>query len=283
MNLRKDAGAPTGQVAIVTEPALGGRCSSLRSARGREWFANRAQLGAARALVRPGDPFIDAGGFEECFPTIAGAFDHGEVWSQPWLVQDGVLTVAGAGYRLEREIAARGGAVVFFYRLEAAAGFRFIWAGHTSVALSNEAVLRAPLGARVRLWPDHWRLHPNLEQREGPWPAPLGVPLDKLAEDGSAVFAMLLDVPELSVNDGGDRLTFRLEAAGQPIGIAIWRNLGRWPEHDPYRSIAIEPAIGHHFDRDLAGAGEVGVVPASGSVEWRLVLATTDAIGTAGD
>ncbi len=281
MNVSHSKGKEASGVTVAVEPELGARCTSIRSAAGREWLANRSQLNEARAAVRPGDPFVDAGGLEECFPTIAGAFDHGDVWSKPWRAHGDSAAIDGDEYHLERTTTVRDAGVTFSYRLAAEPGFPFVWAGHASVDLSNDAKIVAPAGTRTRLWPDHWRTYPEVEQVEGPWPSPLGRPLDGVREDGTAVFLMLLDVRELSLIDGGDRLTFRLEVEDQPIAIAVWRNLGRWPEHDPYRSIAIEPAIGQHFDRDLAGEGEVGLVPASGIVEWRLIVSLEDGDGHA--
>ncbi|MFC3894567.1 hypothetical protein ACFOWZ_24060 [Lentzea rhizosphaerae] len=60
---------------------LGGRWTTLRTAH-REWLWHRAD--PARSAVAPGDPFVDAGGLEECIPTVRGTPDHGDAWSRPW-------------------------------------------------------------------------------------------------------------------------------------------------------------------------------------------------------
>lgn len=252
----------------------GGRWTSLQSQSGREWLWHRDEMLAARNAAQPGDLFVDAGGFEECFPTIAGAYDHGDVWSRPWRSDGDRAITTSDGYELERRIEIDHQRIVASYRLTAAPGFRFVWAGHASLALTEEARLNAPAGSRVRLWPNHWQTYPKLDQQEGAWPSPLGTPLDTLREDGSALFFMLLDQPELTIEDG-ERLTFRLEAPGQPMAIAVWRNLGGWPELTPYRSIAIEPAIGWHFDRDLAAPDEVGTIDSTGVAEWELSIEPT--------
>ncbi len=249
----------------------GGRWTSLRGPRGREWLSTRPDALAARNACQPGDPFIDAGGLEECIPTIAGAYDHGDVWARTWRGNASTATVQGDRFDLERRITINGSQVVASYRLAAEPSFRFVWAGHASVDFSESARLVAPEGTRVRIWPEHWRRWPRLDQREGPWPAPEDTPIDGLQTDGSALFFMLIDQPELVVSDGG-HLRFRLDAPGQPIAIAVWRNLGGWPEDAPYRGIAIEPAIGWHFDRDLAGPGETGIVGPTGTVEWQLTI-----------
>ncbi len=256
--------------AAVIEPELGARLSSLRDPAGREWLWRNldAALATARERVRPGDPFVDAGGWEECFPTIAGGSDHGEVWSRPWTDHGGTLSIATAQYSLQRTIEAAGPQLIAHYRLQAASGLRFVWAAHLTLDLSPQARLVAPAGTRCRLWPQHWRAR-NVASIDGTWPAPLGAPLDSLSPDGSSLFFMLLEPGSLSVADGQE-LTFHLDAPGQPTAIAVWRNLGAWPPDAPYRSIGIEPAIGHHYDRDLAAPGDLGLVGPSGVVEWTL-------------
>ena len=63
----------------IRRTAAGGpRCAS----RGREWLWHHAD--PARTSVRPGAPFVDAGGLEECIPTVRGTPDHGLAWSRPW-------------------------------------------------------------------------------------------------------------------------------------------------------------------------------------------------------
>lgn len=266
----------TSGVSVIFEPEQGGRWTSLRGPLGREWLWRRELAEADRLAARPGDPFIDAGGLEECCPTIAGAFDHGDNWSQPWSDEgNGNFAVTGHGYRLSRRISIVASAIVSDYQLEAEEGLRFIWAGHSSLDLSEAAQIIAPEGHRTRVWPEHWRTWPNTEQIEGPWPAPIGVPLDELRSDGTATFCMLLDLTSITARDGDAEIRFQLDAPGQPVAIALWRNLGAWPADTPYRSIAIEPAIGWHFDRDHVEPPEVGLVPACGEVTWRLTISAT--------
>jgi hypothetical protein len=220
----------------------GGRWTSLR--RGdREWLWHRAD--PARAEVRPGQAFVDAGGLEECIPTVRGKPDHGDAWSRPW-GPDGVTT---ADFRLSRTIRHTGGAVVADYRLVAAPGWRFIWAAHALLDLSVGARLVTPAPPR------------------GVDPALLSFGPD----DGTAVGA-ILDCPAVSVVDGPDTLSFQLSAPGQPVSTALWRNLGGFPQPDPYRSIGVEPMLGKVFDLQEAGPDDAAVVPASGECSWRLTL-----------
>lgn len=266
---------PTGMTWQI-EPALGGRWRSVRGPSGREWLAEHPAMRPARAAVTLGDAFVDLGGLEECVPTLAGALDHGDAWDRPWTERaDGWLTLAGDDYRLSRRISSSGDAVVADYRLESEPGFRFVWAGHATVDVSEAARLIAPEGHRTRLWVEHWRTWPDLDVSEGRWPAPTGAQLDALGRDGTANFFMLLGLDAITVRDGHDELRITLDAPGQPIAMGVWRNLGAWPPAAPYRSVAIEPAIGWHFDRDRAGPGEVGIVPADGEVTWRLTISAT--------
>jgi hypothetical protein len=258
---------------VRVDPAHGARITSLRDPAGREWLWRNPDpaIVAARDLVRPGDPFVDAGGWEECFPTIAGASDHGEVWSRPWRVAGNALGIARATYDLTRTFVGDGDRLAVRYRLAAAPGFRFVWAAHLLLDLSPAARLEAAPGTPCRCWPDHWRSPEPVVPVEGPWPAPLGSPLDRLDSDGSALFFMLLGPDPVAVIDDR-RLSLRLDAPGQPTAVAVWRNLGGWPPDAPYRGIGIEPAIGRHYDRDRAAPADLGTVGPSGVLEWTLWL-----------
>ncbi|GAA2614980.1 hypothetical protein GCM10010399_52370 [Dactylosporangium fulvum] len=245
------------------DAALGGRWTSL-SGGGREWLWHRSS--DARAAVRPGDPFVDAGGLEECLPTVRGTPDHGDVWSRPWHATGaGTLAVETPDFVLTRRIGHRAGAVIADYTLAAAPGHRFVWAAHALLDLSPAARLDAPAGTRTRLYPDPG---PPVE---GPWPAPAGAPIDRLGpDDGTAVGGVLFDCPRTTVVDGADRLTLLLECDGQPRSTALWRNLRGWPAHGPYRSIGVEPMLGEGFD--VAEDVPAAVVPPAGAVHWRLTI-----------
>lgn len=238
-------------VTASVDLAHGGRWTSLRAA-GREWLWQRPD--PARAAVRPGDPFVDAGGLEECIPTVRGTPDHGAAWSRPWPSS----TVECDGFRLRRVLNSAGDRLIADYHLEAAPGWSFVWAAHALLDVSEQARLEAPAGTVTRI--------DGLGERT--WPAGL----DHLGpDDGTATGAILLDCPQVTVFDGA-ALTFTLEAAGQPVSVALWRNLRGWPQPDPYRSIGVEPMLGRVFDRAEAGPGDTATVPASGVCEWRLTV-----------
>lgn len=207
--------------------------------------------------ARPGDPFADAGGLEECIPTVRGKPDHGEAWSRRWQsVGPQAARVETGEFTLHRVFRGEGDALVAAYRLDAAPGWEFIWAAHALLDLSASAVLEAPAGTETRLDDGSVTSWPTALASLGP-------------VDGSATGAILIDCPRVTVADG-DRLTFTLEAPGQPVSVALWRNLGGWPPAGPYRSIGVEPMLGRVFDRSEAGPGDAATVPPSGVLEWQL-------------
>ncbi|WP_112672581.1 hypothetical protein [Micromonospora saelicesensis] len=262
---------------VAYDAAHGGRWTSLRGG-GREWLWRGPEPG--RHEVRPDDAFVDAGGLEECLPTVRGEPDHGEVWSRPW--RDGgpgTAVIERPTFTLTRRIIDSGGVVVADYRLAADPGYRFVWAAHALLDLSPAARLDAPAGTPTRLHPEAAALLPpgswptGDPWLTGSWPAPSGLPLDTFGpDDETALGAVLLDCARVQVIDGADRLTLELECSGQPRSTALWRNLGGWPANGPYRSVGVEPMLGAAFDLADAGPSDAAVVPPTGEVTWRLTI-----------
>ena len=269
----------------AVDAARGGRWTSLR-ADGREWLWQRDE--PRRAQVVPGDAFADAGGLEECVPTVRGTPDHGDAWSRAWTVAGLGCVVRCPQFELARSIDVRAGAVVAEYRLAAEPGFRFVWAGHALLELSGHASLGVDPATKARLFPEAapYLRHPwpdGADWIEGDWPAPAGLRLDALGpDDGSAVGAVLYgagcsaagagSTATAVVYDGADRLRMTVEADGQPASVALWRNLGGFPSSGPYRSIGVEPMLGRVFDLAQARDGDCAVTPAAGEVRWCLTI-----------
>ncbi|WP_373682283.1 MULTISPECIES: hypothetical protein [Streptomyces] len=255
-------------MSVVTDPQLGGRWTSL-TAGGREWLWHRDE--PRRARVRPGDPFADAGGLEECVPTVRGLPDHGDAWARRWH-QDGDLHVVECpGFRLARRIRDDAGTVVADYTLTAEPGHRFVWAAHALLDLSPSARIGIDGPAEARLYASD----EDAGWVTGTWPRVDGIPLDRLGpDDGTAVGAVVL-TPRVSVHDGADTLHLSLEGDGQPLSVALWRNLRGFPQDAPYRSVGVEPMLGRVFDRATADDGDTAVVPAAGQVTWRLTITAT--------
>jgi hypothetical protein len=269
--------APLGSVR--TDLAHGGRWTSLRLA-DREWLWSRDE--PRRAVVSAGDRFVDAGGLEECIPTVRGTPDHGAAWSRAWRREGEDDVVECAEFRLSRRLRCEPDAVLARYRLTAEPGFRFVWAAHALLDVSPQARLVLRDGADVRLYPEAGPSLPGGWPNDaayvvGTWPAPLELPLSRLGpDDGTAIGAVVLDCREAQVIDSADRLVLRLDAESTlPTSVALWRNLGGFPQPSPYRSIGVEPMLGRVFDLAEAGPGDAVTVPASGTVEWQLHLSAT--------
>ncbi|MBP2705919.1 hypothetical protein JOL79_19105 [Microbispora sp. RL4-1S] len=257
--------------------AHGGRWTSLAGG-GREWLWSRPD--PARRTVVPGAEFVDAGGLEECLPTVRGLPDHGDVWSRPWSGSAGESSVRGDGFELVRRVAIdNDGAVTADYRLSAEPGYPFVWAAHALLDVGEDARLVAPEGTPTRVYPEAaWMLDrpwpPGVPYLEGRWPAPLGPPLDRLGRSDGTSAGAVLRCAAVRVVDGPDVLTLRVEAPPEvPVSTALWRNLGGFPADAPYRSIGVEPMLGAVFDQTEAKEGDTAVVPASGELTWRLILA----------
>ncbi|MGW4906898.1 hypothetical protein [Streptomyces sp. NPDC004270] len=259
---------------VVTDLAHGGRWTSLRHG-GREWLWRREV--AERDGVAPGDAFVDAGGLEECVPTVRGTPDHGDAWSRAWTREGDGERVQCERFTLTRKLSGTADGVRADYVLTAEPGFRFLWAAHALLDLSADAVLKARDGAPTRLFPEAAPLvnrpwPDGARWLEGDWPAPLGLRLDRFGpDDGTAAGAVVAD-GRCCVHDDGDRLSFAVEAEGQPLSVALWRNLGGFPAGRPYRSTGVEPMLGRVFDLADAGPDDAARVGASGEVRWRLTV-----------
>jgi hypothetical protein len=247
----------------------GGRWTSLRLG-GREWLWHREE--PRRDRVTPGDPFADAGGIEECVPTIRGVPDHGDAWSRAWRdLGGGTAEVRCRDFALRRQIIPGDNGVRARYQLDADPGYRFVWAAHALLDVSPAALLEVPGSPGVRLYPE---AAPFVTVS---WPGPAGLRLDRLGpDDGSAAGAIIEDCAEAVVRDGA-ALRMSLHAGGGlPVSVALWRNLGGFPSGHPYRSIGVEPMLGSVFDlADACGDGDAVTVPADGRVEWELEMEMT--------
>ncbi|MFE9425757.1 hypothetical protein ACFYNO_22635 [Kitasatospora sp. NPDC006697] len=264
---------------VDTDLAHGGRWTSLRTA-SREWLWHRPD--PTRDTVRPGDAFVDAGGLEECAPTIRGTPDHGDAWSRPWHRVGNSDVLHTPDFTLLRRIRQTPAKVHASYELAAAPGYRLLWAAHALLDLSPRARLHAPLGIPTRLFPEaagllNRRWPADARYLTGQWPTPCGLHLDRLGpDDGNAVGAILTGCRRVTVTDGADTLTFALGTdAKVPVSVALWRNLRGFPTSSPYRSIGVEPMLGSVFDLAEAGPSDAATVPASGELRWELEITST--------
>lgn len=260
---------------VAVDHDHGGRWDSLRDPAGQEWCWSRPD--PRRAGAAPGDRFVDVGGVEECFPTIAAEPDHGDLWTRPWTRQpDGAYAVLTPDAELHRRIEI-GDAVVVSYRLTARPAFRFVWAFHLLVEPTADLDLGLVAGGPVRTWPDGYAA----AYAESRWPEVAGVPgfTALAADDGTATFAVAVDQPAVTVGARGRTLRLELTAPGQPVAVGLWRNLGGFAGDggEPYRSVGVEPMIGTHPCRALADPADLGRVGADGRAEWTLRVTQPDA------
>ena len=260
---------------ITTDLDLGGRWTALCLGN-RDWLWHRDD--PARATARPGDAFVDAGGLEECIPTVRGLPDHGAAWTRKWrAVDESTAVVETPDFQLRRRFEDISDGIEAAYRLTAEPGYRFIWAGHALLDLSTRARLALPYGVSVRVFPEAADLldrpwPPDARYVTTTWPDCGGIPLHRLGpSDKTAVGAIAVDCGHVAVHDNGDKLTMTLTAdTGVRRSVALWRNLGGFPAAGPYRSIGVEPMLGAVFDLAEADPDDAVTVPGSGTVEWRL-------------
>lgn len=272
---------------VTTDPGHGGRWTSLSSG-GREWLCHRDE--PRRRWVRPGDAFADAGGLEECVPTVRGGPDHGDAWSRPWTQDGDTASVRCPDFHLTRTLGVADGGVVADYRLTAEPGYRFLWAGHALLDVSEQGRIAVIEGAPGRLYRDggsDWEAFAWPRAGVGdaataaggpdapavpPAPVSPDIRFDLLGPDDGTALGAIVDTARATVHDGRNTLEFALEAPGQPVSVAVWRNLRGFPESAPYRSIGVEPMLGRVFDLAAAGERDAARVPATGEVRWRLTI-----------
>jgi hypothetical protein len=262
------------ELSLTMDLAHGGRWTSLASPH-REWLWRNSdeRVVTQRALVRPGTAFVDAGGAEECFPTIRGLPDHGDAWSRPWTGSDAHANVQLDPFTLKRDVEVNHD-VSIDYRITATTPTRFIHAVHILLDLSPEARIVAPGVTHARVLD-----HPvRGEITDVTWPNGLGEALDRLGpDDGTAIGACLLDCQQATVFDKNDALTlaWRTRAADQRLlSMFLWRNLCGWPTGGPYRSIGIEPMVGRAASLEVAPTKDVAEAGANQDFLWSLHIAS---------
>ncbi|MFI6424331.1 hypothetical protein [Promicromonospora sp. NPDC050880] len=253
---------------VRTDPALGGRWTSLATPE-REWLWRNPRVPAAdRVAVAPGDPFVDAGGAEECFPTINGPSDHGEVWSRPWTTgAPGVARARAGALALTRRLTTHDGVVRADYTVDGPPGAGVLHAVHMLLDVGPDARLEVPGRPDVLVveWPEPGATTATT------WPDGGGVPLDALGPDDGTARCAVVATDRVDVVDGADRLSLRWGTPGPaPLSLVVWRNLGGWPEGSPYRSIGVEPLLGAETNLDRAGRDRSARLDGRGRLAWWL-------------
>ncbi|MVA75114.1 hypothetical protein GC722_03585 [Auraticoccus sp. F435] len=241
----------------------GGRWTSLGTPR-REWLWQRPSVRAEREAVQPGDAFVDAGGVEECFPTVAGRLDHGDVWARRWSGTAEDAHVQASGWELRRRMDVTDGVLTVRCTVTGEPGRGLLHAVHGLYALSASARVEVAPGAPLRVQD----VAAGSDWVAGRWPG--AEPLERCGPvDGSARLAVVA-TDTVRLVDGEDvlELRWRLERGSGPVSLLLWRNLGGWPAGAPYRSIGVEPLLGAATDVDTARADQLARTDDTGRLDW---------------
>lgn len=264
------AAGTTRPLTVRSDLALGGRWTSLATPE-REWLWRNPRLSEAeRATVEPGDTFVDAGGGEECFPTLNGPSDHGEVWSRPWAADGDAAARATAGdLALRRRLTTDSGVVRASYTIDGPPGAAVLHAVHLLLDVGPGARLEVPRRPDVLVveWPERGATTSST------WPDGAGVPLDLLGPDDGTARCAVVATDRVDVVDGADRLSLSWGVEpgyAAPVSFVVWRNLGGWPAGAPYRSIGVEPLLGAESNLDRAAPDQLAHLDESGRLAWWL-------------
>jgi hypothetical protein len=259
-------------------PALGGKIDVLEIG-GRQWLWSNPEI-PADPPAEDGGPYVDSGGYDECFPTIGACDvpatvkryggtklpDHGELWSlRPDItvetLPDGqTATCVWAGrrmpYRFTRAVQVTpGGTVVMRYAVQNAGDdpLPFVWSSHPLIALTPETWLDLPAGALVRADGRHGEVTGMSDEFR--WPR---ARLEKKIADMSwpddvgkgYACKLFLTMPPGPTVIGIEQGTSRLEAtfdAGEISHCALWINRRGWSPSrkvKPYANVSLAPCIG---------------------------------------
>jgi hypothetical protein len=255
---------------VRTDLALGGRWTSLATPE-REWLWRNPRIpDAERAAVVRGDAFVDAGGGEECFPTLNGPSDHGEVWSRPWAADgDDAARVETGDLALRRRLRVDDGVVRASYAIDGPPGAAVLHAVHLLLDVRPGARLEVPGRPDVLVveWSERGATASST------WPDGRGVSLDVLGPDDGTARCAVVATDRVDVVDGADRLSLRWGVEpgyAAPVSFVVWRNLGGWPKEAPHRSIGVEPLLGAESNLDRAAQDQVAHLDGGGRIGWWL-------------
>jgi len=269
-------------LSVTTDLATGGRWRSLRSEGTdgvREWlWHNPAVSEETRRRAAPPQAFVDAGGGEECLPSVVGrpehGNDHGDMWWRSWQgsPSDAVVTSTTHGLTLRRRLGSVGGTVRADYQIIGGPGAGVLHAVHLLLDLSPRARIRVPGRPEVTIQ-DRPMTGGSIPTR---WPDGDGVELDRCGPDDGTTRCAVVATSAVDVIDGEETLSLRWGAeADVPLSFVLWRNLGGWPSGNPYRSIGVEPMVGAATDAVGAAEGELALLDEHGTLEWWLEISAT--------
>jgi hypothetical protein len=260
------------RIRVVVAPELGGKISSLVSRNtGREWLWRNPHLPRRRAAAS--DSYValhDTGGIDECFPTVApslGFPDHGELWSQPWEVEelgDSQISLVAQGVRAP-------------YRFRRT--LRLVRAS-ARIELDYEVANRSPDRELAFVWCLHplFAIEPGMRV-ELPGVTPIRVPDPRPADftpSATKCFVGPLAQGEVALrsSDGGEALRMRFDTAQVPF-VGLWQNYAGWSgaNTEPYFNLGLEPSIGDSDSLEAAlRRGTGALLPAGARRTWSVGL-----------
>jgi galactose mutarotase-like enzyme len=275
-------------------PERGGKLTSLRTRPdGLEWLHPPLR---PYAQARSDGAFeqSDAGGWDECLPSVAGSTgvpDHGDLWRLPWSVTrqgQGLQMSAdalSAPLRFHRHLSLNGSALALRYRVEN------IGSGTAEFVYSAHPLLQVEEGDRILLPPSvtSLRVESSAGERLGPSGARCGWPLAydsrgrevNLSRVGPADGATAEKLFAGPLAEGWCALyrarlrrgiVFRWDAAVLPY-VGLWISLGAWPASSGARqyTVAIEPSNAACDSLDTARSLGLATALAAGqSVTWSM-------------
>jgi hypothetical protein len=259
-------------------PALGGKIDVLEIGF-RQWMWSNPSI-PADPPEDNGGVYVDSGGYDECFPTIAPCAlpatvkkfgglqlpDHGELWSlRPEMavetLPDGqTATCVWEGkrmpYRFTRTVqVTAAGTIVMRYAVQnlGTDPLPFIWSSHPVFQFMAETWLDLPPGALVRADARHGDVIGMSDEFR--WPrARLEKKIADMSwpDDVAKTYAckLFLTMPAGPVVIGIEQGSTRLEAVFDAAEIphcALWINRRGWSgsrKVKPYASVSLAPCIG---------------------------------------
>jgi len=310
-----------GQIALVVIPDLGAKIASIcHLPSQKEWLWKSPYLQYREPLY--GASYIrefDLGGLDECFPTVAPTFfpsdpwagtelpDHGELWCQPWNIQEVrssekrvVLWLDCYGVRLpyhfERAIVMEAEQPVarLEYRITNLSPFPlpFIWSIHP--------LLRIEPGMRLLLPPAVSQIRVDFSTNDflgkmgalKSWPQAMDesgrtIDFSRIQPPSFAQGVKFFTFPlqevgpvETALIDPQGEHSFRFRFHSNEIShIGVWMNYGGWTPLDKpaYYNLALEPCIGASDSLTVAVKHwrEHGLLSPRQQQEWSLEIILT--------
>lgn len=264
------------EVELALVPELGAKIISLKNLRtGREWLWHPKD-NLKLFKNQPGDDF-SAGplvGMDECLPTIYPCSwrgrtlpDHGEVWNQPWQVdqaawQNGRLTTSirlkTSPFVFQRTIELHENEVRFSYRLSnlSTTEEQFVWALHPLLQLAAGDELDLPDSTRELLNGETW-----VDDVTS------AIPTMNCAK----TFASPVSEGWAAIKNEkqGDRLEFIWDPA-ENNALGLWLTRGGWHGHHHF---ALEPTNANNDSLAVAAIRrQCGTIAGYGSTTWVLSL-----------